>query len=92
MNNIDHIKAEREVLSDVFDETERQIKKWGYQEHTHQEWKAILNEELAEMETEVIVNKTDGYLEGVQAAAVMMSWLRNLKAIEIQDITKRRNK
>ena len=80
MDNIDHIKAEREVLSDVFDETERQIKKWGYQEHIFEAWKAILEEEFAEMKTEVIVCKKDGYEEGVQVAAVMLSWLRDLKA------------
>ena len=76
----EHSNAGCSVLNDVCIEMERQIKKWGYQEHTFEEWRAILEEELAEMKTEVIVNKTDGYKEGVQVAAVMLSWLRNLKA------------
>ncbi len=80
MTKKEHQSAMSKVIEDVIEGTDRQIKKWGFNEHTHQEWKAILSEELAKMETEVVVGKTDGYLEGVQVAAVMMSWLRNLKA------------
>ncbi len=77
----EHSKAGCEVLNDVCIEMEKQIEKWGYQEHTFEAWRTILEEELSEMKTEVIVNEIDGYKEGVQVAAVMLSWLRNLKVM-----------
>jgi len=79
MTNGEHEKATVDVTRDVFVEMGKQVAKWGNQEHTYQKWRTILNEELAEMETEVIVCETDGYSEGVQVAAVMMSWLRNIQ-------------
>ena len=36
------------------------------------------------MNTEIVVNEVDGYKEGVQVAAVMLSWLRHLKVKRVQ--------
>ena len=85
MTDKEHEKAFIDVLDGILKEVGRQVTKWGNREHTYREWKAILMEELAEMEMEVVVCKRDGYKEGVQVAAVMLSWLRNLKAWEIYD-------
>ncbi len=75
---VQYIAAEKEALNHLLKQLVVQWKKWGLQRHTYWEWKAILNEELAEMGTEVIVAKKDGYEELTHCAAVCVAWMINL--------------
>ncbi len=76
--------AETMVLKDLLKQLVVQWEKWGLQRHTYWEWRAILDEELAEMGTEVIVAKKDGYEELKHCAAVCMAWMIDLNLSERQ--------
>lgn len=78
-----HEDASDWVMGDVKNEIALQIIKWGYQEHPFWKWDIILKEELAEARTQVYLSEESGYLELVQATAVLMSWLRDIKKAEL---------
>lgn len=64
------------VLQLIHAECQRQLEKWGQQEHQDGEWLLILQEEIGEA-CERALNR-DRIGEGaelVQAAAVIVSWL-----------------
>jgi len=66
------------ALDLVAKERERQLDKWGDQTHTPEQWKAILDEEVAEAYCQIMcegVNeKTVAELS--QIAAVAVAWMR----------------
>lgn len=70
-----------EAYIDVIKEVIAQLKKWNVQRHTFEEWKTIINEEFAELQTEVIVAHKDGYDELKQVVAVGMSWMIDILMI-----------
>lgn len=76
---LDYGTAQAKVVIDVDKQVQVQLKKWGIQEHPYTEWRAILNEELAEMECSVVAGKYTGYGELVHVAAVALSWLTDLQ-------------
>lgn len=82
MTPADHEIAFESVLFDVRQEVARQALRWGYQERSFQEWEIILAEELAEAKTQAIIARETAYEELVQAAAVILSWLRNIEALD----------
>lgn len=72
------ITSKGEVILDLWDERERQDKKWGVQRHPHGTWLAILMEEVGEVAeamqkglvSEKPTDADDLYKELVQVAAV----------------------
>ncbi len=78
-----HLDAMMYVKGDVENEIAVQAIKWGYQEHPFWKWDIILKEELAEARTQAFVGGNSPYGELVQATAVLMSWLRDIKKNEI---------
>lgn len=76
-----------EILHQVKEERERQILKWGQQDHSDPEWTAILTEEVGESAQEtlnVVRAKTPVQLESsvrrlrselIQVAAVAVAWI-----------------
>lgn len=79
MDWIDYEKVLEHVCRDVAREKARQLKKWGIQRHSYPEWRAILDEELAEFTCKVIAAKENGYEELVHVVAVGLSWLMDIK-------------
>lgn len=79
--------ARSHITNDVFDEMERQDKKWGEQNHSPLGWLAILTEEVGEVAKEAtraippVVDQFDAVAyrkELVQVAAVAMNAIESL--------------
>ncbi len=82
MDWIDYEKVLAKACDDVAKEKARQLKKWGIQRHSYPEWRAILDEELAEFACKVIAAKENGYDELTHVVAVGLSWLIDIKLTE----------
>ena len=73
-----------QVLEKIAQERQRQIEKWGDQEHHDTIWYLILNEELGEVAKEILENDEYGsrnakfQAELIQAAAVIVAWIEDL--------------
>lgn len=67
--------GERAALRSLLKQLSVQWKKWGLQRHTYPEWKAILDEELAEFNCKVVAAKENGYEELKHCAAVCVAWM-----------------
>jgi NTP pyrophosphatase (non-canonical NTP hydrolase) len=68
------------VLADVFDERQKQDRKWGEQNHDPTYWLGILGEEFGEVCKAVIEDPNNDYLdiareELVQVAAVAVAFI-----------------
>ncbi len=74
-----YLEAQHKVIADVCEQSVEQIKNWGFQTHTFEEWTAIFEEELAEFRCNVIVAKNSGYTELIHVVAVGLAWLANIK-------------
>ena len=72
--------ALEEVLSDVYDERQRQIAKWGDQSHKpYSVWITILGEEFGEAAKEVLEERNQElYDELIQTAAVAVAFAEAL--------------
>jgi len=67
------------VTQDVFKEVNRQLEKWGIQHHNYPAWRAIFDEELAEVACSVIAGKNSGYDELIHTVAVGFGWLTDIR-------------
>ncbi len=79
MRNFAYLGALDRVRKDIVNQVSLQVRKWGMQGHTQDEWMAILKEELAEFVCNVVVAKKDGYDEMIHVAAVATAWLVDIK-------------
>ena len=67
------------VTQDVFKEVNRQLEKWGVQHHKYPAWRAIFDEELAEVACSVIAGKNSGYDELIHVVSVGLGWLTDIR-------------
>jgi hypothetical protein len=71
----------RAVLVEVVSERDRQLTKWGEQQHHPGVWSLILAEELGEVAERALHDDAAGIRrELVQAAAVLVAWIEALDA------------
>lgn len=71
------------VIDNVLKEIKKQDEKYSnqldknkiYSALTYDQWKAILDEEYAEVHTEILVHDKDGVKELTQVAAVVFQWM-----------------
>lgn len=82
VTSYNYAEAHQIVKGDVSRQVMKQITRWGFQQHTFEEWRAIFNEEFAEFECEVIAAKELGYKELKHAVAVGMAWMIDIKVKE----------
>lgn len=74
----------QKILQKIVEERQRQIAKWGDQQHHDTIWYLILQEELGEIAKEVLENDEDGTRfyslsnELIQAAAVIVAWVEDM--------------
>lgn len=67
------------AMATIRKEREKQIKKFGIQNHFTYEWLAILMEEIGEMSKEILNNNQENYLkELIQVSAVSVAMLEHI--------------
>lgn len=71
-----------QVFLDILAERQRQVKKWGRQQHSAAFWNVILGEEVGEVSKAVYDNADNLYEELIQVAAVAAAWAEDLRPDE----------
>lgn len=68
------------VMIDLQSERDRQVEKWGVQNHDDGKWLLILMEEIGEASKDILENKDKETVrkELVQCAAVLVAWIENI--------------
>ena len=85
------------VIEDIRKERERQLEKWGEQDHDPAWWLALLVEEVGEVAQAALHSKFGGseagntYIELVHVAAVAVQWLEQMAPSVCARLTPRSN-
>lgn len=72
-------EAHQAVKVDVSRQVLKQVEKWGFQRHTFEEWRAILDEEFSEAVCQIVAAKETGYKELTHVAAVVHAWMIDIR-------------